>query len=266
MEDDQKAEKDGSIRAISRAIAVLQAINRNGALTLTEIADNAGIPHPTATRIVRTLLEERLIEREPSRKRYRPTALIQTLSCGFQNHDRLVSISRPHITRLTRLIDWPISVVTRVGQAMVVRDSTSALTSLTFNNYYPGWQVPLLPSSSGRVYFAFASPDEQEELLKAYRVNQRGVDNLTLREFESGEATAKIRRQGYAAATRTQYSANPGKTSSMAVPIFEGEHLLGALTMVFFANALSIPDAIRRFLEPLKDCAKAIGDEMAAAE
>ncbi len=264
MEDDKSAESGGSIRAISRAIAVMQAINRHGALTLTEIAESAQIPHPTAFRIVRTLLEERLIEREPSRKRYRPTALIQTLSCGFQNHDRLVSIARPHITRLTRLIDWPISVVTRVGQAMVVRDSTSALTSLTFNNYYPGWQVPLLPSSSGRVYFAFASAEEQEELIKAYRANQRGVDKLTLREFESGEATAKIRQQGYAAVTRTQYSANPGKTSSMAVPIFEGETLLGALTMVFFANALSIPDAISRFLDPLKDCAKAIGDEMAA--
>ena len=266
MDDDRKSERDGSIRSISRAIAVLQAINRNGALTLTEIADLAVIPHPTATRIVRTLLEERLIEREPSRKRYRPTALIQSLSCGFQNHDLLVTISRPHIAALTRLIDWPISVVTRVGQSMVVRESTSALTSLTFTNYYPGWQVPLLPSSSGRVYFAFASPDEQEELLKAYRVDQRGIDNLTLREFESGEATAKIRQQGYATATRTQYSANPGKTSSIAVPIFQNERLLGALTMVFFANALSIPDAIRRFLQPLRDCAETIGSEMAAAD
>jgi IclR family transcriptional regulator, mhp operon transcriptional activator len=262
MEVDQKAEKDGSIRAISRSIAVLQAINRNGALSLTEIARSAEIPHPTATRIVRTLIDEGLIEQEPTRKRYRPTALIQTLSCGFQNHDRLVTTARPHIVKLTQQIDWPISVVTRVGQAMVVRDSTSTMTSLTFSNYYPGWQVPLLPSASGRVYFAHASAEEQQELLKQYRQKQQGIDPLTLREFESGDAVEKIRAQGYAAVTRTHYSANPGKTSSIAVPLFEGETLLGALAMVFFANAVSVPDAIKRFLGPLRDTAQQIGREM----
>lgn len=266
METEHSLDKDGSIRAISRGIAVLQAINRNGALSLTEIARNADIPHPTATRIVRTLMEEGLIEQEPSRKRYRPTALIQTLSCGFQNHDQLVMIARPHIVRLTREIDWPISVVTRVGQVMVVRDSTSTLTSLTFTNYYPGWQVPLLPSASGRAYFAHASAEEREELLKQYRHKQQGIDSLTLREFESGEAVEKIRAQGYAAVTRTHYSANPGKTSSLAVPLFQREALLGSLAMVFFANALSIPDAIKRFLEPLRETAKQISLEMNEAE
>jgi IclR family mhp operon transcriptional activator len=262
MNVDQQLEKDGSIRAISRAIAVLQAINRQGALSLTEIARSAEIPHPTATRIVRTLIDEGLIEQEPSRKRYRPTALIQTLSCGFQNHDRLVTIARPHIVRLTRMIDWPISVVTRVGQAMVVRDSTSTLTSLTFSNYYPGWQVPLLPSASGRVYFAHASAEEQQELLKQYRQNQQGIDPLTLREFESGAAVVKIREQGYAAVSRTHYSANPGRTSSIALPLFEGDALLGSLAMVFFANAVSVPDAIKRFLAPLRETAAQISREM----
>lgn len=262
METDQNLDRDGSIRAISRGIAVLQAINRNGALSLTGIARSAGIPHPTASRIVRTLIEEGLIEQEPSRKRYRPTALIQTLSCGFQNHDRLVTIARPYIVRLTQQIDWPISVVTRVGRAMVVRDSTSTLTSLTFTNYYPGWQVPLLPSASGRVYFAHASIEEQQELLKQYRHMRHGIDALALREFESGEAVAKIRAQGYAAMSRTHYSATPGKTSSIAVPLFEGDRLLGSLAMVFFASALPVADAIERFLPALRETAQQIGREM----
>lgn len=266
MNQEPQPENEGSIRSISRAISVLQAINRHGSLTLTEIARSANIPYPTAIRIVRTLLEERLIEQEPARKRYRPTALIQTLACGFQNHDRLVSTARPHIQDLTHRIGWPISVVTRVGPSMVVRDSTSTLTSLTFNNYYPGWQVPLLPSSSGRVYFAFASPEEQEDLLKHYRSRPGDVDALMLREFESGSAIARIREQGYAAVARTGYSANPGKTSSVAVPLLQGDTLLGALNMVFFANALSIPDAISRFLEPLKETAANISRDMEAAD
>ena len=133
-----KSDKSHSIRSITRCIAVLQAVNRGDGVTLSEIARSAQIPHPTATRIIRTLIDQGLIEQENARKRYHPTALVQTLSCGFQNDDRLVGIARAHITRLTKEYDWPVSLVTRVGSNMVVRDSTSTMTSLTFNNYYPG--------------------------------------------------------------------------------------------------------------------------------
>jgi IclR family mhp operon transcriptional activator len=71
-------EKGVPIRSISRCISVLQAINRAGDLSLMEIAKRAKVPYPTACRIVQTLLHEKLIEREPTRKHYRPTALIRS--------------------------------------------------------------------------------------------------------------------------------------------------------------------------------------------
>jgi len=262
MGSETQSEKNGSIRAITRSVAVLQAINRSGSLTMTRISEAVGLPYPTATRIVRTLIEVGLIEQEPSRKRYRPTALVQTLSCGFQNHDRLVSTARPHIVELTHLIDWPVSVVTRVGQQMMVRDSTSTLTSLTFNNYYPGWQVPLLSSASGRVYFAHASAQERAELLRQYAIDHQGLDSLILREFRDGDAVEKILEAGFAAVARTAYSANPGRTSSIAVPLFESGSLLGSLALVFFAQASSIPKAIERLLEPLRATARAIQHDL----
>lgn len=246
---------EGSIRSIVRSIQVLQAINRFGSLTLSEIAQHADIPYPTAMRILRTFQDQGLIEREPSRKRYRPTALVQTLSCGYQNYDRLVTTARQHIVELTRTLGWPISLATRVGQAMVVRDSTSSLTTLTFNNYYPGWQVPLLASASGRVYLAHASEDERKILL----------DTLNSQEASQYMVDfGQIRKQGYAAVTRTGYSANPGMTSSIAVPLFENQILLGSLALVFFAKALSITEAIDRFLSPLQRTARIINEEMMA--
>ncbi|MEX1146830.1 MAG: helix-turn-helix domain-containing protein [Sphingomonadales bacterium] len=244
---------EGSIRSIVRSISVLQAINRFGSLTLSEIAQHADIPYPTAMRILRTLQQQGLIEREPTRKRYRPTALVQTLSCGYQNYDRLVTTARPHIVEVTRALGWPISIATRVGQAMVVRDSTSSLTTLTFNNYYPGWQVPLLASASGRVYLAHAAEDERKVLIDPLDPREAGQFRIDFNQ---------IREQGYAAVTRTAYSANPGMTSSIAVPLFEGGTLLGALALVFFAKALPITEAIDRFVKPLKDTAAIIDKAM----
>jgi IclR family mhp operon transcriptional activator len=146
---------------------------------------------------------------------------------------------------------------------MVLRDSTSTMTSLTFNNYYPGWQVPLIASASGQAYFSYASAEEQEDLLCQSRARAESHDALLLADFESGVAQARIRAQGYAAVARTAYSANPGRTSSFAIPLMCGDTLLGSLAMVYFANAMTPAQAIERFLGPLREVAEKIGDGMA---
>ncbi len=251
-----------SIRVVKRSIAVLQTINRTESATLTQITERVGLTYATTTRIVRTLMEEGLVEQEPSRKRYRPTALVHTLSCGFQNHDRLVSASRRHIVELTRQTNWPASISTRVGRSMVTRDSTSPLTSWTFSNYYPGWHVPLLSSASGCIYFAHCSAAEQSDILKQYTSAHKGPDSVMLKKFRDSEAIAKVVSAGYAAAERTGFSANPGKTSSIAVPLFEGETLVGSLALVFFASAISIPKAIDLFLDPLQRTSAAIRQDL----
>ena len=253
-------EKGVPIRSISRSIAVLQAVNRHHSLTLMEIAHEAEVPYPTACRIVQTLLFEGMIEREPARKRYRPTALVHTLSHGFQSDDRLVVTSRPYIIELTKKIGWPISITTRVGQTMMVRDSTHALTSLTFNNYYPGYTLPLLESAAGRAYLAFMPDDERQTVLDGLRAMDRapsdGLDVLAL--FESGFLVNDIRSQGYATKGRNRFNENPGKTSSIAVPLFDEDRLVGALTLIFFASTKRMDDAVKLFLPDLRATAAAI--------
>jgi IclR family mhp operon transcriptional activator len=249
------------IRSLIRSIHVIQAINVHGSLGITEIAKCAGIPFPTAYRIVNTLLREGLIEREPSRKHYRPTALIQTLASGFQNHDRLVSIARPAMMAFTDQHHWPLTLVTRVGNKMVVRYSTNDRTTLTFNNYYPGWQVPLLSSASGQVYLAFAQDRIRGNLLGQFQ-SVSGHDAFTLQDFQDGAAIRKIQENGFAAVSKTYYSANPGKTSSLAVPLFQGDELVGSLAMVFFTSAMPLSKAIADFFGPLGDVAAQINQSL----
>ena len=68
IEDDEVAGRLGTVRAISRALAVLKAINRAGSLTIMGVSTAAGIPYATAARIVDTLILEGMIEKEPDRK------------------------------------------------------------------------------------------------------------------------------------------------------------------------------------------------------
>lgn len=129
-----KPRDDFSVRSIRRGLDVLQTINRSGSLRLMDISNATKLPYPTVSRIVETLVETGMIEREPSTKSYRPTALVQTLSVGYQDEHALTAIARPHIVELCQKVAWPITITTRVGNRMMVRDSTHRLTTLTFNN------------------------------------------------------------------------------------------------------------------------------------
>ena len=255
-------EKAPPIRAVSRSIAVLQAVNRAGSLTMMDIAHASAVPYPTACRIVQTLLHEGLIEREPARKRYRPTALVQTLSHGFQDDGRLAAAARTNIVELTKAVGWPISLTTHVGHRMVVRDSTHSLTSLTFNNYYPGYTLPILECASGQAFLAFAGAEERKSILKTLRAIPENINNNTLELFESNILVEEIRRAGYAAKGRNRYNNNPGKTSSLAVPILLGEQPIGALTLIYFASAMRPDQAVERYFLPLQQAATAVAEEM----
>jgi IclR family mhp operon transcriptional activator len=246
------------IRSISRCISVLRAINQSGPLSMTEISQQARVPYATVCRIVQTLLHEGLIEREPSRPKYRPTALVQALSQGFQAHDRLVAIARPHIVRLTSRLLWPVAVTTRVGQEMVVRDSTHSLTSMTFNNYHCGYTLPIMGSAAGRAYLAFAPEEERRMMLASLRGTRQYETDDMAHMIASGSLLETIRSNGYATKLRNEYTETPGKTSSLAAPVFENGVLVGVLIMSYFTSAMRMSEAEAQLAPSLRQAAEAI--------
>ncbi len=251
-------DRDGNVRAISRGLAVLQAVNRGGSITMMEICRQSHIPYPTGCRIVQTLIDEGMIEREPARKRYRPTALVRTLSLGYQEEGDLVAVARPHIVALTGKLAWPVSIATRVGPMMMVRDSTHKLTSLTLHNYAPGFTLPIIECSSGKAYLAFCDPEERRGVLNGLRHLDGPAERLAVLLTSSEKMLADIRARGYATQARNAYTATPGKTSSIALPLFQNGRVVGALALVFFASAVSMSEAENRYVADLRAVAEAI--------
>jgi len=259
---ERSLEEGVPIRAISRGLAVLQAVNRAGSISLMQTSRQTRIPYPTVCRIVQTLLHEGLIEKEPNRKRYRSTALVQSLSSGFQDDSKLVKAARPHIVELTKRVAWPISVATRVGNMMMVRDSTHSLTSLTLSNYAPGYTLPIAECSTGKAYLAYCSDEERESIRSGFRILEGAPDKLGLLLTENGAMIQDIRRKGYATQVRNIYTATPGKTSSIAVPIMHEDRIMGAMALIFFVAGMKMQEAERRYVPELLQTAKAISADL----
>lgn len=260
-------DNDIPIRAISRALSVLRAINRHGALTITQAAREAEIPYPTACRVIQTLVHEGMIEREDARKYYRPTALSQSLSCGYQASSRLIGAARPHLIKLTKDTGWPISLATRVGSSMVIQDSTHALTTQTFSEYYPGFAMPISACASGLAYLAFCEKEMRaniiDQIASAPPMQNAGEINLIAQ--SSGDFFDGIRERGYAVFIRNQHTKDPGKTSSIAVPVFKGDEVAGAIALIYFSSALKPNEAVENYLNLLTEARMAIWKEFDAS-
>jgi len=250
---------DIPIRSIERGINALQAINRTGGMTVAEIARSAQLPYPTAARIVLTLAELGLIERTARRKVYRPTALTKTLSCGYHTHDQMVEIVRPLIAAFTKRTGWPSAFAVRVGGAMVMLTSTHGLTTQTFSDYGPGYSMPLTASALGLAYLAFADDEYRQIILRQIPKQHLGPEC-------SDGALARIRENGYAIYLRNPYSKDPGKSSSIGVPIHHRGRVIGAITLVYFASAMEPAVALERYLGPIRETQTQIDAALDGAE
>jgi IclR family mhp operon transcriptional activator len=190
---------------------------------------------------------------------------VQTLSSGYQEDGRLIDAARPHIMALNDRHGWPVTVATHVGFRMMIADSTHALTSLTFSHYYPGYTLPLLECAAGRAYLSFTTEEERKLILETLKRIPDITNSHALQLFETNELTEIIVRDGYAAMGHNRFTQDPGKTSSIAVPLYNGDQIVGALALIFFFGAQRLDHAVPRYLSDLRETAGAIKASLAEA-
>lgn len=238
------------IRSVSRTLAVLRTINEFGSVSMSEIARHENLPYPTAFRIMQTLLHEGMIEREDRGKRYRPTALVQSLASGF-DASAVQAVAQPLMAALTEEIGWPVFLSERVGRRFVIRASTHHQTTLTFFNWKPGSSFPVLGSVTGLAWLAHQSEHCAHDLLRWER--DADVQNHMYDTDELLRSLERVRTNGYAWHP-SAYERN-GKTASIAIPIFKGEAVENVLTLTYFASAMRANEAVDRYVTLLRQTA-----------
>ncbi|MGE4324178.1 MAG: helix-turn-helix domain-containing protein [Sphingobium sp.] len=241
------------IRALSRGIAVLQALNRNGALTVSELCDITHLPYATVSRVLFTLIGDGFVEMEPTRKRYRVTALVQTLAAGYRDDGRMDAAAAVPLGMLSRETGCPASFSTRVAASMVIRLSTHASSPLAVNMLTRGHALPVLASPSGLALLAAMRFDERADLMRYLLdiADERGANaDLCL----LYRAIALTRARGHAVRRARQ----PDATSSIAVAVIGADGVMGAVTLAFATDTVPFEEAERRFLPPLRRAASAL--------
>ena len=79
---DNGTQKSGRIEPISRALQVLEALNRRRLTTIDELYQDTGLPKPTLVRLLQALIADEYVTHVSRTAGYRLAARVRALTSG----------------------------------------------------------------------------------------------------------------------------------------------------------------------------------------
>lgn len=238
-----------SIRAVARAIELLQALNRQPVSTVDGLYGQTGIPKPSIVRMLRTFAAKGLVCKAPKHGAYYLTSQVQSLAVGYHSVPKIVEAAAPLLEAMTSKVKWPMAVAVPEGNAVVIRYSTIPRSPLALLHSSINMRLSLVTRALGRAFLAFCEKDEQEIILKALSVSTEPEDAPARNLAAVRRVLAETRRRGYAMRDpRVRPVSN-----TIAVPIFERSHVVATVGLTFISSALEPEQAVRDYVGELKD-------------
>lgn len=243
----------GSVRALERGLAVLAAMNRHKIASVLELARETRLPRPTVYRLLETLGRAGYVTRAGAADRFCLARQVRTLSDGFIEDEWISDIAAPLMGAFTQQHVWPVSLMTLEEGSMLIRETTHPASSLSIDYGMVGRRLPILRTAAGRVYLAFCPDNERRAILDMLDHSPASEDQFDARRLAA--LLRRIRISGHALQDR---EINP-RTSGISVPI-RGTRVLGSVSMIWIASALTLDEAAQRYHQPLQTLAARIAD------
>lgn len=249
-------EASPTVRSLERGLAVLLALNRLRSASVLDLAAATRLPRPTIYRLLATLEAARLVARNGTAEQYRLTQRVRTLSDGYDEEEWVSGAARPVLEELGREVAWPLSLFTFDDGRMLVRETTHQQSSLSLDRGMVGQRLPLLKTAAGRAYLAFC-PEKERNAIVLMLAHSESADDRAIRDPRRIAAMLRtVRACGFATQVR---EINP-RTASISVPILAESGVLGCLSVIWIASALSVARAEQRYAAPLHAAAARITD------
>ena len=243
------------IRALRRAMDVIEALCRAECLSLAELTRETALAKSTLRRILFTLENGGLVRCSLADGLYRANVQIPAYARTKENPRiaRIAAAARPVLQEIAATVVWPSDIVVRDGVSLLIIESTRAVTKLAINGSEIGDHVDMASSAAGRAYLAFCPRRECSQLLREIeqRQGQTAVGELA-------RTLIRTRRRGWAVRGETCVGAtqrHPGrsdKLKAVAMPVFDRKRLVCCINLLWPSGFNAMPGgekAMATFLE-----------------
>jgi IclR family acetate operon transcriptional repressor len=157
--------EQGNLRSVRRAVTALELIADAGELGVSELGRRLGVHKATASRLVATLAERGLLERDPrTEKVHLGFGLIRLAGSAMAGLD-IVRVAHPILEDLAEDTCETVNLGVRADDAVVYIDQVTGTRSVVAVSWV-GRRTPLHATSNGKVLLAFMEPDDRERFLR----------------------------------------------------------------------------------------------------
>lgn len=187
--------REDTIRSLFKAIAVLDCFSRRDKqLSIADIAKRIGVPRGTAHRIVMTLWELGLLERQKDREQFRLGMKLFEYGTTVLNNLELQGIASPFVATLTKATGLIVHLSVFDGERATIikrvepnREHSNSMVTIE--------AAPCHVTSTGKAILAFQPEDVIERIIRA------GLPAFTHRSITDPQRfrdeLAGVRRLGY---------------------------------------------------------------------
>jgi DNA-binding IclR family transcriptional regulator len=228
----------------------LLAVHPRG-LSVTELAELMKTSKSTASRLLASLVEAGLVERDYAQRHFLD---VRFWTWGVQAARRLavLDIARPHIAIAVKEWATPIYIaVVRGDQTIYLESTTPGKEDAMFN--LVSYAVPVYACAPGKAILAF-SPQEAIDAVLNGPLRKFTPQTLATRE-ELADELARIKAQGYAV-NRSEFYDNARLAA--AVPLLDQGGLPVAAVCFY---GVTDEEALNKLVEPLR----ALGEVISAS-
>ncbi|WP_440809528.1 IclR family transcriptional regulator [Pseudomonas syringae] len=253
--DRNSAPAEVGVGAVSRLFAVLRFLGEcdEGGERVTQLAQRVGLSQPTTHRLLRSLMDEGMVEQDLLSKRYRLSIEFFALAARAGNTGNLRDVVRPSLLRLSASLGDSLFLLARSGFDAICLDRSEGPYPIRTFTGDIGGRVALGVGQGSLAILAFLPEDERETVI-AYNLPRLKDFHLYDEVFLRSEVE-NVRRLGYAGRNT---GALPGM-AGLAVPILDRNgRAVAALSVATITDRLG-PDRLMTVVELLKREATAIG-------
>lgn len=224
------------VRAIQRAIAVIDALCRAGASTLSELSRATGLSKSTLRRILLTLENGHMVRCSLADRRYRANVHLPAYEQTIFNPRiaRLTEAARPVLEDMARDVVWPSDLTIRDGLYLRVIETTRSISALSVNRNEIGDRVDIVSTAAGRAYLAFCPKAERDTLLAQIETQfgARAVRELVVA-LDVARAQGFAERGSLHTGNTERFPRRNDKLSAVAMPIMQRGRVAGSMNLLW---------------------------------
>jgi IclR family pca regulon transcriptional regulator len=215
------APRSERLQSLERGLAVLRSFTpEHPALTISEVAERAGLTRATARRVLLTLADLGYVDAD--RREFTLSRTVLELAKPFSLERDPWAFARPYLESLTERTgeSASIAILDDTEILYVARSQTRRLMTLAVT---VGSRLPAHATSKGRVLLAFL-PEPELEAYFARRAIARYTERTVVDEVELRNILAEVRREGFAVVDQQLEEG----LSSVAAPIVDASGRVSA--------------------------------------